>query len=212
MKILKLLVLIIIISFVFASCEESGDGGSGGGSAATSLGTTLTLSGTITHVFEPPAVPSTATYSHKSGTNYYLVDEETDVEYDIDDTDDGNFVLTQGAIADPAALISFSDIGLSSSNTDAEVATVKVRKDSASGDEIAYGSFNSAPVEWYWYIYATADTTVDGQFTDGGDTNIFDKVSIFTGWNRLIKSTSDGTTYNYYGGTISDGNWTHFND
>lgn len=208
MKILKLMVLIIIISFLSISCEESG----GGGSEATSLGTTLNLSGEITHVFVPPTVPSTATYSHKSPTNYYLVDEETDVEYDIDATDDGDFDLTQGAITDSDALISFSDIGLSSSNTDAEVATVKVRKDSATGDEIAYGSFNSAPVEWYWYIYATADTTVDGQFTDGGDTNIFDKVSIFTGWNRLIKSTSDGTTYNYYGGTISDGHWTHFND
>ncbi|MDX9801454.1 MAG: hypothetical protein RBT69_08980, partial [Spirochaetia bacterium] len=218
-KITLLLAIIFLLGFgLLISCDNS-SGDDDSGSEATKLGNTLTLSGTVDRTFTPPNIddwagssftnPLEATY-----TVFELQDGSDDTPYASDE--DGNEELNisySGTTHLDHLFSTAGGSGLTSSNPAAEITTAIIEVRAGAGDynndDIAFGNFSAWPAEWYIYWYSTAKTTLDGTRSDSGETYSFDNVTIFEGWNRLIKSTSDGENFTYSGGTISGGHWTY---
>ncbi|MBN2041925.1 MAG: hypothetical protein JW864_17955 [Spirochaetes bacterium] len=205
LKLMLSFILVLTLS-VFSACSSDDDDDEG--SPAVELGDTLTLTGTITHIFDVTAHNWTETYAHPGGMAYHListtggVDDGTAIDTDNGDTAELN--LTTGA---PAAvnMLTSADWGFTSSSPDVKLYSAEVNDDN---DESIYeGNFDIAGrgyAEWYEYIYADGSTTLSGSVVDGTETYIFNNISLSEGWNKVRRRTADGSTFNYYGGAISD--------
>jgi len=212
---MKKIILFIAIAIFLAgafliSCDSSG-GDSNGGSDATLLGDDLILSGTIDRTFDTSTFVLTESYTNPGNSVFRLYDENDDNIYDTD----GNFdeEVDLSIIGAPAGehLYDPAGGGITSSNASALVTSVVIDIEGTS-DGIVYGNLAVSPALMYYYLYSTAKTTLDGSFTDESSTHVFDNVTFFAGWNRVIQSTTDGTVFTYMGGTITGGHWTHMNN
>ncbi len=205
----SLFLLVVALSFAFlSSCKSDGPGG---GSEATSLGTNLTLSGTVIQTFDTSTHALTASYANPDSYPYRLADETADVFYFVDDNADEDVEVNIDYITDDGLhLYNPAGGGLTSSNSAALITTVYIEVFDVGG-EIVEGDFSKLPAkaEWYYYLYSSAKTTIDGSYEDDDETHVFDKVTVFAGWNQLIVSTSDGETFTYRGGVLSDPKWTY---
>ena len=225
---LVLAIIITTVFILFTSCEESGSGDDI--SEATSLGDTLTFSGTVDRTYIPDESSWTTGYSNDTNLDYVLTDESDDYAYFVDDNatvnvDDVNLSYS----GEPSGhLISYGGF---SSNSSAEFTTIVIEVWDAGASEVAdplsadytsqdddimYGNFSSAPFEMYYYMYSTAETIVSGTHVDTDDdpdtTHVYENVKVFPGWNRMIKSTSDGETFTYTGGEITDPHFTYIDN
>ncbi len=206
-----LFLLIIIASFAFLfSCEDSGSGDDEG-TEATSLGDILTLSGTVDRTFTPPTVPWVESYTNAGEADFRLNDESDNTIYYTDDNAGADVdVDINYTGSDHLAHLYSAGIwpGVSSSNSAAQITTVVLDIEETNND-VTFGNYSTIPVEWYYYMYSDAETTLSGTFVDTDDTkHIFDNITIFEGWNRMIKRTSDGVNFLYTGGEISGAHWT----
>ena len=206
------LVLAVISCLVFCTSCDSGSGSSGsGGSEATLLGETLVFSGTVDQTFDTDTHTLNAGYTNSDDRDFILSDETDDTVYFTDDNGDEALEINYTGTTHLAHLYNPAGGGITSSNSSAEITTAVIEV-SDSDDEIMYGDFSSVPASWYYYLYSSAETLLDGSYTDEGKTYTFDNVKVFEGWNRLICSTSDGSTFSYSGGTISSGHWTYLDN
>ncbi|MBN2401170.1 MAG: hypothetical protein JXN64_02110 [Spirochaetes bacterium] len=181
------------------------------------LGNTLTIAGTITHVFDKGDETWTADFVHNDGEDYELNGEGA-TDHLLDTDDDNNSVLDLSyGIPDSTWLIAPSDWGLTSSSSTAKIFYVGPIEVTPNPDTASYyeGNFDYATngyVQYYEYIYTSKATTISGTVPDGGKTYIYNNVAISAGWNKIICKTANGTTFNYYGGTISETKWTKMID
>ncbi len=211
----------LIFAAFFIACDSSGGSGDDVNDAK-SLGSSLVLSGTVDRTFVTSGTPPwTEDYSLPvGGSNFRLYDESTDPPdglYETDTSIDENVNFNYTADANLFANLYSSSgwTGVSSSNPSANITTAVIDIDGTS-DDIVYGNFESAPVEWYYYLYSTAETILNGTYVDTDDdpdtNHFFDNVRVFEGWNRMRKITSDRETFTYTGGDISEGHWTHMDN
>ena len=221
MKILKILVLITAGLLMVISCEESGGTDI---NDATSLGNTLPLTGTVDRVFDanPITVPWTTSYTNGGSNDYVLTDESDDTVYMADDNNgalvDVNLNYT-GSTHMTHLYSSAGWPGVNSSNSSVQMTSIVVEVWNAAGDtatdnDLFLGNFSTSPAKWYYYMYATGETILNGTYNDTGDSTFhkFDNVRVFQGWNRMVKSTTDGVTFTYSGGEITDAHWTYIDN
>ncbi len=206
----------LIFAAFFIACDSSGGSGDDVNDAK-SLGSSLVLSGTVDRTFVTSGTPPWTEGFTPPGGNFRLYDEsDTGVIYQTENSDNlVNFNYDSITPFAPAVYSSSGWTGVSSSNPSANITTAVIDIDSTS-DDIVYGNFESAPVEWYYYLYSTAETILNGTYVDTDDdpdtNHFFDNVRVFEGWNRIRKITSDGETFTYTGGDISEGHWTHMDN
>ena len=213
--ILSLLFFTVLLFPVFISCEDSGGGDDDlyeESHKAISLGNTLTISGTVTKYFSSGG-PTWGDGSDAAAASYDLIStqggdnngELVDSDDDENDSDD-SFSFSSGV---PVNRVVVADWGFTSSVSGVEVYSAEVQD--SNDEHIAEFLFISGEyVLWYEYIYASADTVISGK--DESETYIFDDVSLFQGWNKVISRTADGLTFTYTGGTLSGTAWTFMKD
>jgi hypothetical protein len=188
---------------------------------ATSLGSSLLLSGTVDQVFVTSTHVLTTGYTNPGDPDpdeFRLYDEsEGSITYRTDSDGDENLDLDYDGTSPALTLYPSSGFtGITTSNPDAELATAVI--DISGGEDgLVYGDFSDLPAnaEWYCYLYATEETILDGTFVDTSDDDtsyIYDNVRFFTGWNRVIQSTSDGSSFTYTAGDITDGHGTYMDN
>jgi hypothetical protein len=143
-------------------------------------------------------------YDESDGSIIYRTDSDgnEDVDFDYDGT---NPV--------PSVYSSSGWTGLTTSNPEAELATAVIDIDGTS-DDIVYGNLEGLPAEWAYYLHSTAETILDGTYVDTDDNtiHIYDNIRFFTGWNQIKIITSDGETFTYTAGDITDGHWTYMDN
>ncbi len=219
---LVLLILTVVLFVFFTSCDESGGSDV---SEATSLGDTLTFSGTVNRTYVPGDAAWTTSYTNASSLDYILTDENDDYAYIVDDNDGGNVEVSLSfGVPGSDHLISYGEF---SSNSSAKFATIVIEVWSADSsdlphpdeatycttdDDIMYGNFSSAPMKMYYYMYSTEETEINGTYSDSGETHVYENIKVFSGWNRMVKSTTDGVTFTYSGGEITDAHWTYIDN
>ncbi len=194
------MVLVAACLFTFSGCNDDSDGSGG------SLGSTLTISGTITHYFDTSTHEWTDDYTHYSGDVYYLVDYSAII--DTDDTDDADLDLETG-VPDTDDMDEPVDWGATSSNANVLLYSVEIENENE--DSIVEGNFDVATNgvgQYYSYIYASAATTLTGETDDGGNTYTYSNLTLAAGWNQVICETASGTTFTYKNGTITGAKWT----
>ena len=213
------LFLIIIIVLVLFSCSDSGAGDDGPyveSHKAISLGGTLSLSGTVTKFFSSPTL-TWAAGPDSAADPYDLISTTGGSDDgavfvsdgDSDDTDD-SFTFSAGT-PDSGNMNTVAGWGFTSSVSGVNVYSAEVQD--LNEEHIAEFLFISGEYAlWYEYVYASADTVISGQDTYDGITYVFDNVSVFQGWNKVISRTADGVTYTYTGGTLSGTAWTFMKD
>lgn len=207
---LSIIAVLLVSILIFTGCDSSPDDDVVVVNALA-VGDTLTLTGTITHVFVPPPTDTwDATYANAAGSDYLLINENDDstLATDANGVGETDLSLSYGT-PDPGELYFPSVANLTSSNADAKIFTARIEVDNIDGDYITYGNY-SDPYVWYTYWYSTHDTTLNGVYTDPGDgsTYTISNVSISSGWNLMNTTTANGTDLTYLGGTISGPQWT----
>ena len=207
---LSIIAVLLVSILIFSGCDLFDDEDVAAVIAAAtpaiSVGSTLTLTGTITHVFVPDTLQWAANYS-SVGNNYVLISEHDDSTLATDIGGNADLNLSYGT---PTAdmLDNPTDAGYTSSNSNARILTVHVEESGQAG-QITNGYYAN-PYQWYSYLYSTHDTIINGVYTDGdGDTYTVNNGSISAGWNWIITSTSNGSNFTYSGGTISSPMWTY---
>ena len=213
---LSVVIFLAVSLLVFTSCDDSGGDTV---DEATSLGETLVLSGEVTGVFVPE--PTSYTAGYVGTENFSLLDEsDTDVSYQDDANDTEDDEVNVNYVTDVGELELYSSAiwpGISSSNTSAQLtsAIIGVRDvtPSYTGNDIIFGNFKNfetaSSVEMYYYMYSTEETILDGTYVDTDSDHVYNNLKLFPGWNRMIKSTTDGDVMTYKGGEIDDGEWTY---
>ena len=208
---------------MFLSCDDSGGSDDAADTTnddvndAASLGDSLTLSGTIDQIFVTSTKTLTAGYSNSSNADFRLYDEsDGSVIYDTDSDGNEDLAFDYDGITPAPVVYSFSGwTGISSSNANAEGTTAVIDIDGTS-DDIVFGNFENLPAEWDYYMYSTAETILDGTYIDTDDdpdtNHIYDNIRVFEGWNRMRIMTSDGETYTYTSGDVTDGHWTYMDN
>ena len=219
MKRLILAGLVLASLFFLGACDDGSSDGEDY-NEATSLGEALSFSGSIEQVFDTVA-QSVGSYTTGGDDDYHLVGDGDDGynAWVTDTNTDGDVDIEYDATERKSYLYSSSVwTGISSSDpammTGIHILVYNGGGLTAGEDEIFYGDFSGIPAQWYDYFYVTIDTVLDGTYTDPDDgfTYTFDNVKLFSGWNRVIKQTSDGEAYSYTTGTISDGKWTYMDN
>lgn len=205
-------IICLLLSAAIISCDSSG-GDSDEGSEATLLGDSINLSGTVDRTFDTDTQELTLSYSNPVSRDFRLYDETDNFTYDIDENAGANVNIDLSFTGAPASehLYYPGDYGIDSSNSSAKITTAVIDVD-GTNDDIVNGNFTGLPALWYYYLYSTAETTLDGSSTDDESTYIFNNVTVFEGWNRLIISTSDGETFTYKGGNITGAHWTYMDN
>jgi hypothetical protein len=212
-----IIILTVVLSlFFFLSCEDSGS--SGDVNDATSLGSSLVLSGIVDKTFITSTKTLNDGYTNATSLDFRLYDESDNTTYGIDDNTGGNVNVDfdyDGSSPVPSVYSSSGWTGITSSNPAANITSAVIDIDTTS-DDIVYGNFETLPAEWYYYMYSTAETIMNGTYVDTDESpvenHIYDNIRIFEGWNRLRKITSDGETFTYTGGDISGGHWTYMDN
>ena len=220
MKKMKFSVLFIIAGLLlFSSCEDSGSS-EDEVNEALSLGDSLIFTGNVDRVFAPPVIPWTTSYSNPGSNDYVLTDESDDTDYQHDDNAGSLVDVNINYAGSPGSSHLYSSgawPGITSTNPSVDITTIVVEvwtadSSSPTSDDIFLGDFSSSPAKWYYYMYATGQTVLSGTYVDTGDdpdtNHVFDNIKIFEGWNRMLKITTDGVTYTYTSGEISDPHWT----
>jgi hypothetical protein len=206
-------IICLLFFAVLTSCDSSSsDGGGSDGSKATLLGDSLNLSGTVDRTFDTATFELTSTYENTNSDSFRLYDETDNTTYATDDNTGEKVDVNLSYSGEPTGhLYDPAPYGYTSSNASAQITTAVIDVVGKS-DDIVFGDLSAVPGVWYYYLYSTAETTLSGSYTDSGETHAFDKVTVFKGWNQLIVSTSDGTTFTYRGGVIPDGHWTYMDN
>jgi Leucine-rich repeat (LRR) protein len=185
---------------------EYEEGNTADSTSATSLGETLTLSGTITQVLDTNTGTISYTYTH-GGTDYVLQDGTNSNIYDTDTGTGAEISLSYGP-ADAGDCSLITSWGLSTTNTNAKLGQAEVRHVD-NDDQVFYGNFSNVPSLWYEYYYLTEATTISGTIYD----NNYNDLELYAGWNRVVASTPDGgVTITHSGGTISGATWVVMDD
>ena len=203
--------LVLFCFFFFPGCEESD---SDSANDATSLGSSLSFSGTIDRTF----TVMTQTWATSSDTyfdDFNLNDESDDTIYATQNNADGStdINLTYSGTTHESHLLSTSAwTGMSVSDSNVQIATVQIEVEDPSWDEIAYCQYDSTTLQWYYYLYATGELTLNGSFTDDGETHTYNNIRFFEGWNQVIKATTDGVSFSYSAGTLDDGHWCYMDN
>ena len=222
MKKLWITGLVLACLFCFCACDDGGGDSDDDEDVneATGLGDTLDLSGTIEQVFDTVA-QSTESYTTGGDDDYRMVSDNDDTRYALaEDTDrDGDIDIKYDLHEHNSFLFDPSDMtGITSSEetmmTGIHVLVYNGGTLTAGEDELFYGDFSGTPARWYDYFYVTIETVLEGTYTDpdSGYTYTFDNIRFFSGWNRVIKETSDGEAYTFTTGTIDNGKWTYMDN
>ena len=215
----------MFLAFVYSACDwgsggggdDDGDGDNGNYNEATSLGTSLTLSsGQIQWQFD---ISDQSWTDLGGGTatddDFQVTDEDNGAVYFTDDnTNAGMATVDINYTGTPSNLLSSSGwTGISSSDSDIQIATVTINVTGATYEEMAFCELVSGTpdvLQQYYYLYATGDVVLNGTYVDGGDTHAYNNIKFFEGWNQVIRETSDGSAFNYKTGTIASGQWTFY--
>ena len=211
MKRLFIAGLVITSLFFLGACDD--DGGSDDDNEvndATSIGDSLTFSGTIDRTFTV-ATFSWATSADSYTNDFILNDESDDTVYATQDNTGGttDIDMTYSGTTHEAHLYSTSGLdGITTSDDSVQITTVQIEVDNT-WDEVAYCGPFDTELQWYYYLYATGEVILDGTYEDDGKYHDYDNIRFFEGWNQIIKATSDGINFDYTAGTFSDddGHW-----
>lgn len=213
MKKLKLLFILVSVSCLFFSCDNSGGDDT---TDAISLGNTLDLSGEITRYFSSPTAdwgsgPDDAADPYDLYNTTGGINDGALIVSDTDGTDTDDLFTFSTGTPPTDDMLSVEDWGFTSSESGVKVYSAEIQD--VNDEQIKEFELNSEPAAlWYEYIYASADTVISGTVVDGDETYKFDNVSVFQGWNKVISKTDDGYYYTYTGGSISGAVWTFMKD